>query len=111
MPVVLKPEGWPAWLGEEPADPCQLKALLAPYPSDEMTCWLAGEPAHRQRQEQGPQPDRTDCGAMSRHIRHIWLAMVFVLLALTGCVPETAGQGSAPHTPSRDSGADIRGMQ
>src|SRR5215472_7341867 len=39
MPVVLAPETWPAWLGEEPADPPQLKALLAPYPSAEMTCW------------------------------------------------------------------------
>ena len=25
MPVVLGPEGWPVWLGEEPADPRQLK--------------------------------------------------------------------------------------
>jgi putative SOS response-associated peptidase YedK len=39
MPVVLKPEAWPMWLGEEPADPTRLKALLAPYPSDEMICW------------------------------------------------------------------------
>ena len=39
MPVVLKPEGWPAWLGEEPADPPRLKAELARYPSEEMTCW------------------------------------------------------------------------
>src|SRR5207302_9910885 len=39
MPVVLKPEAWPAWLGEQPADVPQLKALLAPYPSDEMICW------------------------------------------------------------------------
>ena len=39
MPVMLKPEGWPAWLGEEPVDPRQLKALLAPYPAEEMTCW------------------------------------------------------------------------
>ena len=39
MSVVLKPDGWPVWLGEEPADPRQLKALLAPYPSAEMTCW------------------------------------------------------------------------
>ena len=30
MPVVLGPETWPTWLGEEPADPRQLKALLAP---------------------------------------------------------------------------------
>jgi putative SOS response-associated peptidase YedK len=39
MPVVLKPEAWAAWLGEEPADLPQLKALLAPYPSIEMICW------------------------------------------------------------------------
>jgi putative SOS response-associated peptidase YedK len=39
MPVVLKPEAWPMWLGEEPADPADLKALLAPYPSDDMICW------------------------------------------------------------------------
>jgi putative SOS response-associated peptidase YedK len=39
MPVVLKPQAWPVWLGEQPADVPQLKALLTPYPSDEMTCW------------------------------------------------------------------------
>src|SRR5215472_10152975 len=39
MPVVLGRETWPAWLGEEPADGLQLKDLLAPYPSTEMTCW------------------------------------------------------------------------
>jgi putative SOS response-associated peptidase YedK len=39
MPVVLAPEVWPAWLGEKAADPRQLKALLAPYPAEEMTCW------------------------------------------------------------------------
>ena len=27
------------WLGEESADILSLKALLAPFPSDEMTCW------------------------------------------------------------------------
>ena len=37
--VVLKPDGWPAWLGEEPAEPAQLQAMLAPYPVEEMTCW------------------------------------------------------------------------
>jgi hypothetical protein len=37
MPVVLKPQ--PAWLGEQPADAPQLKALLALYPSDEIICW------------------------------------------------------------------------
>jgi putative SOS response-associated peptidase YedK len=39
MPVVLPPEAWPAWLGEEPADEAQLKAMLAPCPSDDMICW------------------------------------------------------------------------
>ena len=39
-PVVLAPEAWPAWLGEEPADEAHLKSLLAPYSSDGMMCWL-----------------------------------------------------------------------
>ena len=39
MPVVLGPVAWPVWLGEEPAHTRQLKALLAPYPSEGMTCW------------------------------------------------------------------------
>ncbi len=39
MPVVLKPDAWPTWLGEQPAEVSQLKSLLAPYPSDEMICW------------------------------------------------------------------------
>jgi putative SOS response-associated peptidase YedK len=39
MPVVLKPDAWPVWLGEMPADAPQLKALLAPYPDDDMICW------------------------------------------------------------------------
>jgi putative SOS response-associated peptidase YedK len=39
MPVVLKPDAWPVWLGEEPADVPRLKSLLGPYPADEMMCW------------------------------------------------------------------------
>ena len=41
MPVVLKPEAWPEWLGEEPADETRLKSLLAPTlpTSDGMLCW------------------------------------------------------------------------
>jgi putative SOS response-associated peptidase YedK len=39
MPVILKPDAWPVWLGEEPANDPQLKALLAPYPADDMICW------------------------------------------------------------------------
>jgi putative SOS response-associated peptidase YedK len=29
----------PAWLGEEPASVQDLKAMLVPYPSDEMISW------------------------------------------------------------------------
>jgi putative SOS response-associated peptidase YedK len=39
MPVILKPEAWPAWLGEEPADVAELKSFLAPYPAEDMICW------------------------------------------------------------------------
>jgi putative SOS response-associated peptidase YedK len=39
MPVVLKPDVWPAWLGEKQAEVPHLKALLAPHPSDDMICW------------------------------------------------------------------------
>jgi putative SOS response-associated peptidase YedK len=39
MPAIIAPDPWPAWLGEEPADEAQLKALLVPYRSDEMICW------------------------------------------------------------------------
>jgi putative SOS response-associated peptidase YedK len=39
MPAILARDNWPVWLGEEPANAPQLKALLAPYRSEEMTCW------------------------------------------------------------------------
>jgi hypothetical protein len=41
---------WPVWLGEEPTVPSDLKALLAPFPSEEMTL-LACERAGRKREE------------------------------------------------------------
>jgi putative SOS response-associated peptidase YedK len=39
MPVVLAPQAWPAWLGEEPADLPHLKALLPPTLP---RTWVAG---------------------------------------------------------------------
>jgi putative SOS response-associated peptidase YedK len=39
MPVVLKPDVWPQWLGEELETVPELKAMLAPYPSDDMISW------------------------------------------------------------------------
>ena len=39
MPVILARDNWPVWLGEVQANMAQLKVLLAPYPSEELTCW------------------------------------------------------------------------
>jgi putative SOS response-associated peptidase YedK len=39
MPVILAPEHWPTWLGEQAADPGELKSLLRPYPADDMVIW------------------------------------------------------------------------
>jgi putative SOS response-associated peptidase YedK len=39
MPVILLRKTWPAWLDEDAAEPEQLKALLAPYSTEDMTTW------------------------------------------------------------------------
>jgi putative SOS response-associated peptidase YedK len=39
MPVILAPKAWPMWLGEDAAEAEDLKALLRPYPAEDMTCW------------------------------------------------------------------------
>jgi putative SOS response-associated peptidase YedK len=39
MPVILAPENWPAWLGENAAEPEKLKSLLVPYPAEDMVIW------------------------------------------------------------------------
>lgn len=39
MPVILPPEFWPLWLGEEPAEPEALLALLRPLPAEALTVW------------------------------------------------------------------------
>jgi putative SOS response-associated peptidase YedK len=38
MPVILPPETWSTWLGEEPAEADQLKSVLVPY-TGEMVAW------------------------------------------------------------------------
>jgi putative SOS response-associated peptidase YedK len=38
MPVILPPNTWPIWLGEEPAEPAELKSLLVPY-TGTMVAW------------------------------------------------------------------------
>jgi putative SOS response-associated peptidase YedK len=39
MPVILPPETWPLWLGEDAAGSEELKTMLRPYPADDMACW------------------------------------------------------------------------
>jgi hypothetical protein len=50
MPVVLKPEAWPVWLGEERADASALKGHAGAV-SIEGNDLLAGQRAGRKRQE------------------------------------------------------------
>ena len=59
MPVVLKPEAWPVWLGEEfgRGIRAQGPADADPFGRDDL---LARERAGRERQEQRCEPDRTD---------------------------------------------------
>ena len=67
MPAILPPKAWTVWLGEEPAEPERLKATLAPYPADDMTCWPVSTSQH---QEQRPVADRANPAGpdMSRHL-------------------------------------------
>jgi putative SOS response-associated peptidase YedK len=39
MPVLLAPDRWAAWLGETAAKDGELKAMLKPYPCENMTFW------------------------------------------------------------------------
>jgi len=75
MPVVLKPDVGPAWLGEEPASAQDLKAMLVLYPSDEMISWPVN--TCRQRQEQRPQPDRADYTALIERCGPLRMAICF----------------------------------
>jgi len=43
MPVILGPEDWPIWLGEQPAAAGQLAALLRPCASNDLTLWPVGK--------------------------------------------------------------------
>jgi putative SOS response-associated peptidase YedK len=39
MPVILPPDLWPAWLGEEEATADELQEMLLPSPAEELACW------------------------------------------------------------------------
>ena len=77
--MVLKPDVWPSWLGEEPTDRRQLQALLAPYPAEKMTCWPVSARIGNVR--------NNDASLIELSRRNDWLATVFVISALVGCAP------------------------
>jgi putative SOS response-associated peptidase YedK len=39
MPVILPKTAWSQWLGETPASPDELKAVLGPCPAEGLTMW------------------------------------------------------------------------
>lgn len=43
MPVMLAPESWPMWLGEQLVSPDRLKTLLKPFDPERMECWPIGK--------------------------------------------------------------------
>jgi hypothetical protein len=49
MPVILPPKEWPLWLGEDAAELEQLKAVLQPYPVEDMKMWPVSSRASMER--------------------------------------------------------------
>jgi hypothetical protein len=90
MPVVLGPDTCLAWLGEEPADAPQLKAMLAPYPSEEMTCWPVNT---RVGNVKNNDPSLIEPISAQMTLPRS-LAMVLILLALGGCAQMATGRDS-----------------
>jgi len=39
MPTILEPKNYTRWLGEEPAEPCQLMRMLKPYSAEAMEAY------------------------------------------------------------------------
>jgi putative SOS response-associated peptidase YedK len=39
MPVILDPDAWPVWLGEEEGDAERLISLMVPYPEEKLALW------------------------------------------------------------------------
>ncbi len=52
MPVILAPADYDAWLDPEPAPAEELKALLRPYPADEMTATAVGRQVNDARNDE-----------------------------------------------------------
>ena len=98
--MFLKPDAWPLWLGEEPAGPPELEAMLAPYPS------------HAGRWARALGTSRTMTRGLSSRLQsmnlHRRLAAVFLMLTRVGCIQGPQSQGQAPYAPySLDSNGNV----
>jgi putative SOS response-associated peptidase YedK len=71
MPVTLAPDTWPAWLGEEAAEPAQLKAMLAPYPADRMMCWPVSPRVGNVKNNDPSLVGRSNCRAAAALARQV----------------------------------------
>src|SRR5437016_5228119 len=60
MPVILSPDRWSTWLGEEPADSAVLKSMLVPFPGG-MTAWPVSARVGNVKKND---LDRTGCGLL-----------------------------------------------
>jgi|SRR5215469_10860812 len=60
MPVIIGPENWPLWLGEEPlADPA---ALLAPFPGERLTLWPVSKAVGNVKNQDANLAERVSAG-------------------------------------------------
>jgi putative SOS response-associated peptidase YedK len=53
VPVIVDEEHWPAWLGEEPANPDHLKALMTPFSVERMSAWPVSKAVGNVRNQGG----------------------------------------------------------
>lgn len=52
MPVMLEPTDFPRWLGETDASPEDLKALLRPYPAEQLRVWPVSRAVNNVRNDE-----------------------------------------------------------
>jgi SOS response associated peptidase (SRAP) len=104
MPAILALEAWPAWLGQEQADPPQLKALLAPYPADGMTAWpVSSRVGNIKNNDPGLiEPIAAHSKAVTSRVV---ITSLLILLALAGCT--STRLAIAPVPPSQYDRSDM----
>ena len=64
MPVILAPRDWAKWLGEEPATPGELKALLVPCPDEAVKIWPVNRTKIGNVRNKGPEVVQPECAGL-----------------------------------------------